>query len=233
MGRIERDAAIVALYQSGMSQEAVARHVAIGVWSVRKALELAGAFPTKEEAERRRLAACTSPEARAKRANALRRPLEQRFYGKVDISGGCWLWHGAKDTKGYGQLRIDGKTRVATHIALELAGKPRQPDKPCALHHCDNPPCVNPAHLFWGTMRDNTRDMMMKGRQNQDGLQLGHERARASKLRPMVECAKCGVTFETRKAQAQQNHRNFCSRECCWSWQSSRFTGTARSSWAA
>lgn len=151
----------------------------------------------------------------------------------VDAETGCWNWHGSKDTKGYGQMRVEGRARIATHIALELAGQPRRPEKPCALHHCDNPGCVNPEHLWWGTFRENTRDMMAKGRQNLDGFKIGHEMARAMKRKPVVECAKCGIEFETTAGQAKKNIRNFCSRTCCWMWQSARFTGTARSSWAS
>ena len=146
----------------------------------------------------------------------------------VDHATGCWIWHGAKDGKGYGQIRIDGKNRIATHVALELAGHPRTDERPCALHKCDNPACVNPDHLWWGTFRENTRDMMAKGRQNIDGFKIGHELSRASKQRPMVECANCGTVFETSKAQAQKNRRNFCSRSCCWGWQSAHFTGAPR-----
>lgn len=152
---------------------------------------------------------------------------------KVDPVCGCWVWHGSMDTRGYGQIRIDGKGRHATHIALELAGQPRPLEKPCALHRCDNPSCVNPEHLWWGTMKENTADMMAKGRGNLSGFAIGHELNKAKKLRPMVVCANCGCNFETRRTQAVKNIRNFCSGPCCWSWQSARFTGTARSSWGS
>ena len=62
-----------------------------------------------------------------------------------------------RDKRGYGQLQIEGKSRKATHIALELAGKPR-PQGLLALHSCHNPPCVNPRHLRWGTHQDNMDD---------------------------------------------------------------------------
>ena len=146
-----------------------------------------------------------------------------------DAATGCWNWHGSKDTKGYGQIRIDGKARIATHIALELAGHPRIPEKPCALHRCDNPACVNPDHLWWGTMRENTRDSMAKGRADHSGLKLGHELAQARKQPlPVVMCENCGASFTTSKYRASVNLRHFCRAACSRSWQSNRFTGAKR-----
>lgn len=105
---------------------------------------------------------------RARRAAGVRpmRPLADRFEDKVDRSGGpdaCWPWTGVRTDRGYGQIWVDGGHRPATHVALELAGVDI-PDGMVACHHCDNPMCVNPAHLFVGTASDNMRDMLAKGR---------------------------------------------------------------------
>lgn len=150
----------------------------------------------------------------------------------VDPTTGCWNWHGSKDTKGYGQIRIDGRARIATHIALELAGRPRPP-KACALHRCDNPACVNPDHLWWGTMKENIQDCIAKGRFNSSGLKVGHAISAASKAPPpVVVCHKCGKSFETRKEQFLKNLRHFCSRDCCWTWQRENFSGAKRDSFS-
>jgi len=84
------------------------------------------------------------------------------FWKQVDKSGGddaCWIWNGYKLTSGYGQYYHVGAHRVAW---IETHGD--IPDNLLVCHHCDNPSCVNPKHLFLGTHRDNTQDMIAKGR---------------------------------------------------------------------
>jgi len=92
--------------------------------------------------------------------------VEERFWSKVDRSAGpegCWLWTGSGDPKGYGTFWHDGRTRKA-HRASWLLFKGGIPEGIWVLHRCDNPPCVNPAHLWLGTNADNVADMMRKGR---------------------------------------------------------------------
>lgn len=93
---------------------------------------------------------------------------EERFWKQVDRTttpDGCWLWIGYS-SNGYGQIRINGRTRVATHFALEFAGF-IIPSEGLQVRHyvCDNPPCVRPSHLKIGTKQDNADDMTRKGRQ--------------------------------------------------------------------
>lgn len=92
-------------------------------------------------------------------------PVAPRFWAKVNKSSDddCWLWTGCKSKHGYGNICVEGRMTLATHVSLMLDGKPRQ-NMDCALHRCDTPSCVNPKHLFWGRHDDNMKDMARKGR---------------------------------------------------------------------
>lgn len=94
-------------------------------------------------------------------------PIEERFWTKVDTSGGddaCWPWTAKSRTAfGYGVVSVNRRARGA-HICAWNLSHGEIPKGQCVLHRCDNPICVNPQHLFLGTKKDNTRDMMAKGR---------------------------------------------------------------------
>lgn len=95
-----------------------------------------------------------------------------RFWSKVDKTpghgpdGDCWLFTGSLMAKGYGRIGWGDKclNTSAAHVSLELDGRPRPSPKAEALHSCDNPPCVNPAHLHWGTHRENMAQRAARGR---------------------------------------------------------------------
>ena len=76
---------------------------------------------------------------------------------------GCELWLGKKSDKGYGRTTYEGKFIAAHRFAVLASGRPIPPGL-CALHKCDNPPCVREDHLFVGTYRDNVTDQMAKDR---------------------------------------------------------------------
>lgn len=91
----------------------------------------------------------------------------ERFWSKVNKDGPtqphmttpCWVWTASTVYCGYGQFDHDRAHRVS----WELTHGPIPPRKN-VCHRCDNPPCVNPEHLFLGSQRDNSRDMVKKGR---------------------------------------------------------------------
>jgi len=90
--------------------------------------------------------------------------VEERFWAKVQRGEGCWLWLGGKHKFGYGTFRA-GKAVIGAHrYSWQLHSGQPIPEGSFVLHSCDNPPCVNPAHLRLGSPKDNMQDMSTRGR---------------------------------------------------------------------
>lgn len=103
-------------------------------------------------------------------------------FGKTDE---CWLWTGPRDADGYGEVKANPWRGWRAHRAMYTWSFGEIPEGLFVCHRCDNPPCVNPAHLFLGTAFDNVADMVQKGRQTtgdtpalKRGRMIAHEKRR-------------------------------------------------------
>lgn len=89
----------------------------------------------------------------------------ERFWSKVQKGGPdeCWEWQAGRHKFGHGKFRLPTGHIGSHRMAWQLTYGPIPPGM-WVLHHCDNPPCCNPRHLYLGTAQDNTRDREVRGR---------------------------------------------------------------------
>lgn len=88
---------------------------------------------------------------------------KERFFINVNKTDTCWIWMGAKNPQGYGSFYTGSRSVGAHRFSWELE-KGEIPDGMFVCHMCDNPACVNPAHLWLGTHQQNMEDMKNKDR---------------------------------------------------------------------
>ena len=137
---------------------------------------------------------------------------EDYIKGQVIVTkAGCWEWPGTPRGGGYPCTRVRGVTVYLARYSYELFRGPI-PDGLHVLHTCDNPPCVNPEHLFLGTHQENVIDMNRKGR--------GPAKFGPEQIKEVVERANNG---ESRKSLAREY--GVCRKTIkkiltgkCWNW---------------
>jgi hypothetical protein len=125
---------------------------------------------------------CRAHYQRQRKGRSLEAPLQDRAAKGTDVltrimnrvveDDDCWIWTGARFTNGYGEINIAGRPQPVHRMMYEAKIGPI-PKGRIVMHSCDRPLCVNPLHLSAGTYRDNSLDMMSKGRGRK---QFGHDR---------------------------------------------------------
>ena len=141
--------------------------------------------------------------------------LWDRFLKYVTYTPDCWIWTGGQShsaSMAYGAFRIGDKVLAAHRVSYALHKGPI-PHGMCVCHHCDNPLCVNPEHLFLGTIKDNNQDATRKGR-NPHGERHGLSKLneiqvkQIIKLKGILPVRKIAPMYNVSQTSINNIHRN-------------------------
>lgn len=124
--------------------------------------------------------------------------LVDRFWSKVKKDDSdCWNWGAGCNRFGYGKFCVNGKTENAHRVSYEIYHNRKIKEGMCILHSCDNPKCVNPAHLREGTHQENMDDREQRGRQAK-GEKNGSAKLTKEKVKEIRERYKKGDITQTK-----------------------------------
>ena len=137
-----------------------------------------------------------------------RESLRLKILDNVDWVKGCWIWKRSVNGDGYGNTWANGKSMHA-HRLLYLIFKGEIKEGLCVCHHCDNPSCVNPEHLWLGSHKDNMKDMTRKKR-TLYGEQRPNNKIPSTLYREIAKKYKNGIT------QIQLAKEYKCSPSAIW-----------------
>jgi hypothetical protein len=144
------------------------------------------------------------------------RPLAERIreVGWTVTPSGCWEWNGARNEHGYGLFRAlrQGVEGARAHrIVYEHLTGVTIPDGKVLRHKCDNPPCVNPAHLIPGTQQDNIDDMVARRRHYQHGRTVcneGHDLTQPGATKEYYDGSRCVKCRQIRTQRYESRRKN-------------------------
>lgn len=146
--------------------------------------------------------------------------LIKKIWDNTLVTNDCWIWQGSKNPAGYGNMWTGERYDRPHRIVWCYANNSWIANGQQVCHHCDNPSCVNPDHLFIGTSKDNHQDMIAKGRQNRpDHVGINHPRtffteddihnirlALSKGTRPVELARKYGLSISTVQSIKTQNN---------------------------
>jgi hypothetical protein len=127
-----------------------------------------------------------------------RKSIQERFWSNVNITDFflCWNWGGYRDNKGYGRLGIKGRLIYAHRLSYTL-NIGEIPKGLCVCHKCNNTSCCNPYHLYAGTPKDNSDDMIRANRQeHRSGENHPHAKLTETQVLEIIKLLKTDMTHK-------------------------------------